>query len=75
MLLHSDVALWSPPEEPKMGCTIGGALSTGGTTSTQNENETKQSRPYLLIQSINMIYYLIPVTISCREAKQSVGIL
>jgi hypothetical protein len=26
VLLHSDVALWSPPEEPKMGCTIGGAL-------------------------------------------------
>jgi hypothetical protein len=29
VLLNSDVALWSPPEEPKMGCTIGGALRVG----------------------------------------------
>jgi hypothetical protein len=26
-IVHSDVALWSPPKEPKMDCTIGSPLT------------------------------------------------
>jgi hypothetical protein len=26
-IIHSDVALWSPPKEPKMDCTIGSPLT------------------------------------------------